>query len=314
MPTCIPLLIGVIAACSSADPARSMKALRDASLDAEDGSTRGVDGSTKSDDAGSASGDASSSPDTLDLELCDGTHQVKVFAARSGTGIYELGAVPVYLNLPQLVLDGECTLYLLRDELSELRAKHLDDSGEQELIQALKVDFWRRAAGDYCTFIDDGPLDVYWLDHVVVRNGPCRGPELPTDLGWKYFADYIASQYETATAVDGDLWYTLVADGSTAGANAFKDGYFRNAKPWPLDGDPAELATSSNGRVQTYRAVGDDAQALRNLRARVVHGSIGSVGALFLPIEQPDGSRFQLRIRDTTPFDGVAGPAVVLPD
>jgi hypothetical protein len=247
-------------------------------------------------------GDSDASSSSARIDLCDGSDEVRLVARRESAGKAERGYV-VYQQVPLLVVDGQCTLYMIRDEWSELRSKTLNAAEEQDLKDALHVDEWPRLKGDYCTLAYDAPMALFWVGGSAVREYECFGPTLPEPITWRSVTDYIDAQYGTATAVSGPLWYTLVFDGGEDGLMQYRGG-----EPWPLEGDPSELSPPPpDEAVPIHRAEGNDAEKLRELRRRVLSGDIGRRQALFIPIVQSDGAQYQLRIRDATPHDGEMG-------
>ena len=99
------------------------------------------------------------------------------------------------------------------------------------------------------------------------------------------------------TAIETDVFYTLVPfSGRDFGET------FRGATPWPL-AEPLPTEIDETPKVVSGAA----AQELRRLRGAYLRGELGSRADLFIPIQQSDGARFELRLRDATPFETVEG-------
>lgn len=316
------------AACSDGDSKHGTG--RDVALDASLDAGRGgdmqatvedasniIDGSVHDGDVAGCDAcigeDASS--ESPQIKICDGTDNIRVLASRSQTGKLEWGAGELYQNdLPLLLVDGQCRLFLLRDEWSELRSKRLSVPEEMTLSRALNVNAWTPYEGTYCNYAYDGSIDLYWVSGAAVRDAPCmNGPELPPALAWSAVAEYLSTQYETGAQVDAALWYTLVPGGSPGAGSSLAEQQFHGGEPWPVAGDPKDLSpASARDPVTIHRAEGADADVLRGLRQKVLNGEIGRKQAVFIPIVQADGKRYELRIRDATPFDDENGPTLLI--
>ena len=73
--------------------------------------------------------------------------------------------------------------------------------------------------------------------------------------------------------------------------------------PWPLSESPESVALTeaqgSREEAGATQVTGEDADALRGLRRAFSNGEIGQRDLVsFIPIEELDGSRYQLFVRD----------------
>lgn len=177
----------------------------------------------------------------------------------------------------------------------------LDDALRQEVEALLSLPRWPELETQYGRSLCDGPDELYTLDEWSVNIiSYCHDdwlPEPPDFLRISLIPELLDLLTPYGQPVEGAVRFVLigpVAEG--AGLD------YQNAPTWPLPGDPAELAISeaqhAEEGVAPVQVSGSRADALRGLRSAFLAGDIGWRDAAFIPVEQPDGTRYQLFVRD----------------
>lgn len=235
-------------------------------------------------------------------ELCDGSERLRLSYMRLGGSLLQRGAdVLQGPGLPYLMLDGRCTLFVRSDTWSPVRSFTLDSADFQQLSVALRMKTWQSRERYYCLDIADGPTQTFSAPGVVWEVIPFHMPacsESESDLAGTVQA-YIDSVSARGDVLNGAVRYSLVAfTGRDFGTT------FRGAAGWPL-GLPADYVTTD--ALPDRLAAGADASTLRQLRDRYLSGEIGSLDDSLIPIEQDDGQRYALRLRDVAPFETASG-------
>lgn len=145
-------------------------------------------------------------------------------------------------------------------------------------------------------------------------DGRSCGPD-PSETAWQkslfdHYAKAIRECAEGRTPWEGDGRYLLVAD------DQGRDQVFAGAPSWPLASDPLAVAVTrgaaegASGELAslTHHVSGDDAKKLRALRTTFEGSGLGPrQGIDFIPIQQADGTRYQLMFRDALPFEDDKG-------
>ncbi|MGB5812651.1 MAG: hypothetical protein WBG86_19105 [Polyangiales bacterium] len=193
-----------------------------------------------------------------------------------------------------------------------------------ELSDFLALEEWYELAPGYgpCGVLDAGGTTMKWSDRTVTLGGgsgvDCA--ERPSDF--RHDLDRVPSELAShlealGTPVSGAVRYVLVPSDSNGETYPDNPSY-ANAPEWPLD-IPIEVASmpGEDGagflgweHVRVMVADGDDARALRDLRTAFLDGQVGQPRAWSIPIEQPDGSRYQLELRDVVEFELDGQPVV----
>ena len=192
-----------------------------------------------------------------------------------------------------------------------------------ELSDFLVLEEWYELGPAYgpCGIADGGTTTIKWSDRTVTLGGgasaaDCEEP--PADFRHELdkVLSQVASQLEAlGTPASGDIRY-LLWPWDTTRATYPDDPAYINPAEWPLDIAPENLATPGPSDPVYWQdalprvAKGDDAQALRDLRTAFLEGDVGPAHASSIPIEQLDGSRYQLELRDVIEFELDGRPVV----
>src|SRR5690606_38222403 len=88
--------------------------------------------------------------------------------------------------------------------------------------------------------------------------------------------------------------------------------WFRNAPEWPMDSDPADLASSEGDPrlIDPHESTlvgGSESAPLVEAWDAFLAGEFGFQGDRFVPIQQPDGTRYRLYLRDVIPLEDQSG-------
>ena len=225
----------------------------------------------------------------------------------------ELGAVYV-------VVDPSCKFIVytaFSDDPGVAATGRLTAAQAAELDDYLDLEAWSSLAPDYYAQVADGPtLRFDWGPRSTTMHGGCHEnwcgapPEFPHDAN--ELAIEIAQRLQAwGTPVCGAVRYLLIGGGTRPTPDPTDPFYrpdpFTSSAAWPLDITPEEVAVNeltleSNGvRVASE----DDAVRLRELRTLLAEGVLGTRSTLVpaIPIEQPDGSRYLLYVRDVVEFE-----------
>lgn len=178
-------------------------------------------------------------------------------------------------------------------------------SAEQasELSDFLVLEEWESLEPQYRLCWADGPSIYFaWGDRRVdlVCGG---GPEPPTKLRHdllRLASELVELMRPWGEPVSGPVRFTLT---EATPYDAQGDQY-NDAPTWPLDAPPESfVGPGEYGPETVHDAAGEEAALLRSLRLQWMRGDFGSLSSAFIPIEQPDGSRFNLFVRDVVEFE-----------
>lgn len=254
------------------------------------------------------------------VHVCDGSPGVRLAARVGGGGPSEPGREMLAENgWEYLIVTGACEAWVLPDVSQPLH--HLTLSSEQEsaLVGDLRVGRWsalaaRTPPGGGCA---DASSLTYRFDQVRYESPGCGiDPQDEFALVDAALDPKVQQLAGLGAAADGDVRYLLIEGDASAGS----DSFYENPATWPLGVAPATAALT---RAQSFSqptvgrsllASGDDARGLRALRGDFLAGLVGNMMyAGFIPIVTADGTRFELYVRDASPFegaDGLIGPGV----
>jgi hypothetical protein len=248
------------------------------------------------------------------VEICDGRAAVRLYAASLGGGPVPSGVNMLSENgWHYLLVSGKCEAWVLKELDAPLR--HVSLSREQ--AKALERDFrlgeWKSfsQAGGGCP---DASGVRFRFDKDEVVGVPCGlKADHPLVAMSSALVLQIEQLYRGGTAVDGDVRYLLAIE---AADDPSTNNAYRNAPPWPLSFLPSTVAVPLTGlaiyqRGGSRHAGNDEASLLRGLRSSWLEGVIGSRTSQFIPVEQADGARFRLYLRDSSPWEDASG---LLPD
>ena len=227
------------------------------------------------------------------LNQCDGTDTLHLSYSTGGTSILPANVVPWRAFF---MVDGKCRLFANDDPWQPVRVTQLTTEDLQELETALDLRAWPSLSGTYCSDAADGPTENYWIYTHAMRAAPANNglcSNSPDDIRQRA-RNFLALAARRGDELQGPIRYTLAP--APEGSGGF--GQFKDAVRWPL-GDVGAYLTQGE---QTRIAQQIEAATLRELRARYLRGAIGSFSASFIPIMEPDGQRYELRMRDVAPY------------
>lgn len=247
--------------------------------------------------------DSNQSSVLIDLRtLCDGAEGVRLFYITSGyrRGV-EGSEVLTSPGVPYLMLDGKCRAYVRADEWTPMTVRQMSDADLSVMSERLRLSTWPVRETRFCMPLDDGLVDdfgvagIHW-EIVPVPQMGCPEPPLGFVASVQGYVREIGGAGEP---YEGKVAFSLIP----VNATLFEEN-FKAASAWPL-GAPSSYLTSEE---TPFRVVeGSSAQALRALRKLFLSGEIGRRASQFIPVQQPDGTRFELRLRDVNPFEEADG-------
>lgn len=233
----------------------------------------------------------------------------------------------VELGHHYVVVDTSCRFAVFEMNLPSMGSAvegQLTAEQANELNEFLALEEWDGLEPNYgpCGVPDAAGAVMRWGDRSVSLGGssmdPC--PELPADFRHDLPAlpGELASRLKAlGTPASGPARYVLIA-GDQNREDYPDDLDYVGAPAWPLDISPEVASMTLSGEDhplgfgdrQVLVAEGDDARALRFLRAAFLAGQFGRPYSWLLPIEEPDGSRYQLEVRDVVQFELEGQPVV----
>lgn len=214
-----------------------------------------------------------------------------------------------------LIIDKGCRFWLY-DSLRTPGSWGTARSGVLSVAQAeaytasLRIAEWSRWAGTYYWFAYDAPVQTYSFSgqEIVVR--PDGGLPPSDHVGWleEAMLQIFAELPSSASAWTGSVRWMLVLDDASLPDQA----EYRNAPAWPLQTEANDVAVtisaaSAYAPGQSHISSADDAARLRDVRNRCLVNAIGFCGAGFVPIQQPEGVRYQLFLRDSISLEDRIG-------
>jgi len=216
------------------------------------------------------------------------------------------------LGARYVVVDPSCrfVVYNSREARGGAVSGWLSDEQAQELASFLSLHEWSGLDSEYGWSVCDGAVNRFvWGGRSVdlipfCPESPIPGPppSFRHDLQG-LAAQLVSSLGPLGEPVAGPVRYLLFRGNHSTNA----DSQYVGAPAWPLDTPPdsvaitREEAMSEEASVQT--ASGEDAELLRSLRAAFLNGEFGVSYGAYVPIEQPDGQRFDLYVRDVVEFE-----------
>lgn len=227
------------------------------------------------------------------INLCDGTDTLRLNYSTGGTSLLPDGFV---FSHAFFMVDGKCRLFANDDPWQPTRVTQLTAQTLQELEAAIDIDAWPALSNNYCSDAFDGPVESYWIYTHATRAGT---PETGLCTNSPHDIQQRARSFLTAAAKQGDelqgpVRYTLLLAADASGLR----GGFKGAVPWPL----GDVAAHLTGAEQTRIADQAEAATLRGLRASYLRGELGSTDERFIPVLEPNGQRYELRMRDVAPY------------
>jgi hypothetical protein len=263
---------------------------------------------------------AATNPNTTrdELRVCDGSVGVTLAARVAGGGQVQLGrAMQAENGWELLLVTGTCEAWVLPSESQPLRHLTLARAQERALIADLRVDHWaalavRSPTGTGCADASSLSYRFNQLRFLAPGCGLDSSDELA--LVNAAFSAKVLQWSAAGSPAEGDVRYLLIEGDATTAS----DRTYQSPAIWPLAIMAATVALPRDqiftqpfvekGQGRSQRASGDDARALRALRDRALAGQIGDLrDAGFIAVVTPAGQRFELYVRDASPFEGADG-------
>ncbi|MEM8610206.1 MAG: hypothetical protein AAGF92_24165 [Myxococcota bacterium] len=157
-----------------------------------------------------------------------------------------------------------------------------------------------------------GARTLAWVLSPEFPGPPPLPADFPTDNLTTIFLDLVEVLSELGSPSDGPVRFTLVSV-----SDEFPDSVFEFAPPWPTGSAAADLAIDRDSIIElamlgerppVYRAEGQWAEELRLIRTKAQEGDFGNLDFLgYIPIRDPDGSRYLLFVRDVGEIESPEG-------
>ncbi len=252
-------------------------------------------------------------------QLCDGSEGIRFYAHASGGGPQVWGSEVMAENgLAYFIVEGNCRFFAFEHSEGVAWTGTLNSAQETEVIDLFKLGEFSDLAGVYKFSACDAGSAVYAFGEHRVRVAPVcpGGPGINNESSVRFLRDGWSTMYERSrtigTEYEGNVRYSVVL------YDVFvpNDINHRNAPEWPIDTDIEKLAIVSSDLPEEYLyekgtshlATGKDAMALRRLRTAFYAGEIGFSDATnYIPIEQTNGKRYQLFLRDSIDLENEDG-------
>ncbi len=259
-------------------------------------------------------GEADAGPNDASSErvLCDGpSSQIMFYATRLPSRPGAPGAEVKARNGNYVFLTQACEIHCYDSsgiayvgELTALEAKAYLDS--------FSVTSLTTAADRYLAHGCDAHTDRfgYGSFHVEVSPTCGSGEQIPNWLqtAREALTTTIESCSQLGVPFIGDVRYVLidVEEGLTT------EREYERASGWPLDVSAMSVSVPDYGGAYDARAArqvasGESAAKLRELRRRFLLGEFSPPDVKFIPIEEADGSRYQLNVSDSLPLEDADG-------
>lgn len=206
-----------------------------------------------------------------------------------------------------LIIDKGCRFWLY-DSGRTSESWGTAHSGVLSVAQAeaytasLRIAEWSRWAGTYYWLAYDAPIQTYSFSGQEIVVKPDGGLPSSDQIAWlkEAMAQMFAELASSASAWTGSVRWMLVLDDASAPDQA----EYRNAPAWPLQTEASNVAVtisaaSAYAPGQSHISSADDAARLHDLRNQCLADAIGLSGAAYLPIQQREGVRYQLFVRDS---------------
>lgn len=247
--------------------------------------------------------DAKPAPD------CGGdADEVVMLSARVGGGMVAPGSEILSRSGMYMLLTGSCELHCgsARGEVFETK---LTPAEAEELWLDLEFDRIKERAGSYPGGVADAPSELFRAgeDEIVSDGGVAdASPDWLRELHERA-SHHFASCPDRAEPVKTPVRYVLMEFAEGEEPN---DASLTWAE-WPLDVSASSVATSEWGEgfeldEAMQIASGEDAEALRALRGRLLRGELGPASMPQIPIAEGE-RRYYLYLADTSRLEDEDG-------
>jgi hypothetical protein len=244
------------------------------------------------------------------IAICDGRAGIRLAAAVRSDGPW----VPAGLDMlsengtQYLLVSGQCEAWVLSEVTAPVKRLTLSDEQAKSLARDFRLGEWSVISkGGGCP--DAGAVTFRFAKEQALGYQCGLDPGHPFAAMTAALLAHIESLYAKGVAVEGDARYLLAADSRDLPDSL---GLYRNAPLWPLATPPDTIAIPMKdflgGCCQGRHATNDEASLLRALRTSWLDGSIGTATSQnFIPVVGTDGARFQLFVRDSSPWENASG-------
>lgn len=237
---------------------------------------------------------------------CDGGSAVQLSYLTGGPGNVHSGSQVMWENGPQFFLITEaCTFYAQVGQWGPVTTGRLETDELVNLVERLRLEELLQTP-EYCTSNIGGLRQrIEYLERASTQR---RCDDASVHELNSVFDEMIVvanELHQAGVPVDGPVRFSLLYRSENV---AREDSFYVDGQAWPV-GDPHQFANPAESEdvlvVDVHTTDGAGATALRELRERAV-----AIDPLrqFIPIVEPDGSRFQLFLRDSLPqYEGDNG-------
>lgn len=225
----------------------------------------------------------------------------------------DIPAVFAELGSVYVVVDPSCR-FAVFDAATTYQGEAVEGqlTNEQaaELTDFLALEEWASLEPAYGLAMSDGSSTRFaWGGRSLDINYSCGGglsAEPPPAFLVEVPGELASRLRPIGQPPSGSVRYSLgLGDQSSLG-----DPAFEGAPEWPLDIPPDEVIRNQATERSAQAAEGDDALQLRALRTAFLDGELGTPGGSFIPIVEPDGTRYALHVRDVVEFERDGAPFV----
>jgi hypothetical protein len=257
------------------------------------------------------------SVDAVDVSppLCDGSNDIRFYAAAKATGQRFPGSQVRSENGDfYIIVDGSCRFWSYDGGATgggQLASGQLSDADAEEFAQDFRLADWSKWIGQHDgSSCSDGTDYVFSLSGAGTLRGKQWCPP-PAEFSWAYTAFHGTRGRLSkvgAQVVDGAMRFVLVHE---APERVPSSAAYRNAPLWPLV-EPATVAlteASASAYVDgTARlAVGSEATKLRSLRDAFLAQEIGFIDSDFIGVVDGAADEYRLYVRDATALENGDG-------
>ncbi len=250
------------------------------------------------------------------VDLCDGSQNVRFAAQYGGTGTVKYGSQLLYENgLYFLAIDGQCRYWSQNSLFREVYTGVLTKEQANDVANRLRLSSWGLYVGHYQTGWCDGPWARFRLDSEVISLGSaCNGLHSSGGIQWLR-DEFMSINNEfvlSGSPAETPARFTLVA----ATDQLISWPPYRNAPLWSLSAPIADLAlTPEEATEYEYLPVSershvfdaDEARVLWEYAAMYRRGEIGVDYAQLIPLRDADDNLYELFLRGTVPFEDENG-------
>ena len=228
-----------------------------------------------------------------EVVLCDGSSALRFAATNAGGNLSGAPSIADELGWSFLLIDGQCRYWSMVAPEQPVRSGLLSELDAADFSAELRLGRWAELPPPPAGGCPDGTTtNLRYRDEQALPIS-CATTELTEG-----YSAWLATLHERGQDLAEEVRYTLaVSQGS----------YADMSLSWPLALDPAEVAVPADDAAVPLVLAGEEAAALRALRAQYVESVPGLGPWLRIPVVYDSGSAspsyYELALRDVTPFE-----------